>query len=127
MNRLSIAILVAVGGAVGSLLHELLLVMVGEWPDGFPTDILALGLAFGQRTRGFLDESANILLGTGVMGGLSTFSSIVLAVVQLLEAAGAQAVFGLLYLIASLAFGFAAVMIGLRLGGAGAPPTGPDP
>lgn len=123
---------VAVGGAAGAVLRELLMVMVGTGPDGFPTDILIanvvasflLGLAFALRAREALDEGAYVLLGAGVMGGLSTFSSFVFAVVQLAEASRPEAISALAYLVVSLALGFAAVLLGLRLGaGAG----GADP
>lgn len=124
---LGTVIYVAVGGALGALLRELLMLLVGAGPDGFPTDILIanvvasflLGLAFALHARGALENAAYVLVGTGVMGGLSTFSSFVLAVVQLTETSAAGAVTGILYLVVSLVLGFVAVLLGLRLGAAG--------
>lgn len=120
-------LLVAVGGGLGALLRETLMVTVGPGPDGFPTDILVanvvgsflLGLAFGLRAGDVLGPSAYLFVGAGIMGGLSTFSSFVLAVVQLAESSEAGA--ALLYLASSLALGFAAVLLGLRIG------VGPEP
>ena len=129
-------LLVAAGGAIGALLREFLMLAVGTGPDGFPVDILVanvtasflLGLAFALHARAVLNDSVYVLLGTGVMGGLSTFSSFVLAVVQLADASRAGATTALLYLVASLVLGFAAVMLGLRLGrgGRGDPGAGPS-
>jgi fluoride ion exporter CrcB/FEX len=54
------------------------------------------------------------------MGGLSTFSSFVLAAVQLMEGTGPGPVVSILYVGLSLAAGYGAVLLGLRIGSIGA-------
>lgn len=79
------AVLVFVGGGAGSLLRYKL----GQWiptPSGnpsFPLAILAanvlasllLGLIMGAFANRLVSNDARLLLGVGVCGGLSTFSS----------------------------------------------------
>ena len=80
---LNAVILVFIGGAVGAILREFLMLMVRNPIDGFPMDILTanliaaflLGLVTAQHARKAISDNVNTLLGTGVMGGLSTFSS----------------------------------------------------
>ena len=78
---LNTVILVAVGGAIGAILREFLMLTVGTVWDGFPLDILTanvvalflLGLAFALHGRKILTDGVYVLVGTGLMGGLSTF------------------------------------------------------
>lgn len=118
-------ILVFVGGAVGAMSREMLMLAVPPLSDGFPLDILVanlvasflLGLVTALHQRKVLTDGVNTMLGTGVMGGLSTFSSFAYGSFVLMSASPDRALVSLLYVAVSLLFGFAAVVIGLRLGG----------
>lgn len=120
-------ILVFIGGAVGAMAREVLMLSVPPFSDGFPLDILAanlvaaflLGLVTALHQRKVLTDGVNTLLGTGVMGGLSTFSSFAYGSFVLMSASADGVVISLIYVAVSLLFGFAAVAIGLRLGGSG--------
>jgi CrcB protein len=128
-------ILVVIGGAVGALLREFLMLAVGTGPDGFPVDIFVanivasflLGLGFSLHRRKILEDGLYVLVGTGVMGGLSTFSSFVLAAVQLMDGTGPGPVVSVLYVLTSLVAGFGAVPLGLRAGSLGEAPAGRKP
>lgn len=121
------AILVFLGGAIGAILRELLMLIVGTSENGFPLDILVanvvasflLGFAFSVHARGGFSDNAYLFVGTGVMGGLSTFSSFVLAAAQLMEGTTADVRTGLAYVLASLVVGFGAVLLGLKMGNLG--------
>lgn len=120
-------ILVFVGGAFGALLREFAMLMTPSLSDGFPLDILVanlvaaflLGLVTALHRRKVLTDEVNAMLGTGVMGGLSTFSSFAYGSFVLMSASIDGAVVSLLYLAVSVVFGFAAVVIGSRLGSLG--------
>jgi CrcB protein len=114
---------VAVGGALGSWLRW----RVGvAWPvrfDQFPTTTLAVNVtgsfALGLVVATLLERRpqhllAHALLGTGVLGAYTTFSTMAVEAVSLVDAghlvrAGA-------YLAASLVLGVAALALGLGLG-----------
>jgi hypothetical protein len=76
-------VLVFVGGALGSMLREFVILVVPNLVDGFPLDILVanlvaafvLGLVAALRSRQFVSEGVYMLVGIGITGGLSTFSS----------------------------------------------------
>jgi hypothetical protein len=78
-------IAVFVGGALGATVREYIMLMVQDPVDGFPLDILAanlvaaflLGLVAALHSRRIVSDDINALVGTGIMGGLSTFSSFV--------------------------------------------------
>lgn len=80
---INIVILVIAGGALGAMLREFVMLMVPPLADGFPLDILVanivaaflLGVVSALHGRKVLSDGVNTMLGTGVMGGLSTFSS----------------------------------------------------
>jgi len=119
-------ILVFVGGAVGAMLREFVMLAIPPLHDGFPLDILVanlvaaflLGLVTALHQRKVLTDGVNTMLGTGVMGGLSTFSSFAYGAFVLMSVDMTGALVSLVYVTVSLVLGFAAVMIGLRLGGA---------
>lgn len=125
MSRL--VLLVFVGGGIGALVRELLMLGVRRGYDGFPLDILAanligslvLGLAAGLHARRRIGDLANTLIGTGFCGGLTTFSSFVYASVVLFAASGQGAAVAAVYVGASLVLGYLAVRLGQRLGAAG--------
>ncbi|MFZ1425600.1 MAG: CrcB family protein [Geminicoccaceae bacterium] len=116
-------ILVLVGGAFGAMLRKYLMLSVPQ-VDGLPLDILVanvgasflLGLTAALHARRVFTDEVNTLLGTGVMGGLSTFSSLVYGSVVLMGASSRTAEVALLYLAASLVVDYGAVVLGLRIG-----------
>ena len=77
-----------VGGGLGAMLREFVMLMVPNPVNGFPLDILVanllaavlLGLVTALHRCQTLYDDVNMLLGAGIMGGMSTFSSFVYAV-----------------------------------------------
>ena len=123
----NIVILVFVGGALGAMLREFTMLMVPNLADKFPLDILAanlvaaflLGLVTALHRRQIVSEGAEMLVGTGIAGGLSTFSSFVYGAVVLMWASTASAIVASVYVVISLVLGYIAVIVGLKLGGQG--------
>jgi CrcB protein len=123
----NIVILVFVGGALGAMLREFTMMMVPNLVDNFPLDILVanlvaaflLGLVTALHRRQIVSEGAEMLVGTGIAGGLSTFSSFVYGAVVLMSASTASAVVASVYVVISLVLGYIAVTIGLKLSGKG--------
>jgi fluoride exporter len=120
-------IVVFIGGAVGSILREFTMLMVPNLADGFPMDILVanlvatflLALVTALHRRQIVSDRTNMLIGAGIMGGLSTFSSFAYGVVVLMSASTASAVVASVYVVVSLVLGYIAVIVGLKLGGQG--------
>jgi fluoride exporter len=118
------AIPVFVGGALGAVLREFVMLAVPNLADGFPLNILVanlvaaflLGLVAALRGRQLVSEGVYMLTGTGIAGGLSTFSSFAYAVAVLTTASTASAVVALAYVVISLVLGYIAVIVGLKLG-----------
>jgi len=125
MAVVKIAALVFVGGAVGAMLREFAMMNVPKLADNFPLDILVanlvaaflLGLVTALHRRKIVSEDAELLVGTGLAGGLSTFSSFVYGAVVLMSASTASAVVASAYVAISLVLGYIAVAVGLKLGG----------
>jgi fluoride exporter len=123
----NIVILVFVGGALGAMLREFTMLMVPNLADKFPLDILVanlvaaflLGLVTALHRRQIVSEGAEMLVGTGIAGGLSTFSSFAYGTVVLMSASTASAVVASVYVVISLVLGYIAVIVGLKLGGQG--------
>ena len=121
----NIVTLVFVGGAVGAMLREFAMLMVPNPADNFPLDILVanlvaaflLGLVTALHRRQVVSEDAEMLVGTGIAGGLSTFSSFAYGAVVLMSASTASAVVASAYVVISLVLGYIAVVVGLKLGG----------
>ena len=117
-------VLVFLGGAVGAAVRELL-VLAGMTVHGhFPTGILGANLTaaflIGLVTaltvkKDLIDQDIQLFVVTGMMGGLSTFSTLIWGTVMLVRDPG-QAWIGWLYLAISLAAGLALVELGLRFG-----------
>ncbi|WP_310962169.1 fluoride efflux transporter CrcB [Nocardioides terrisoli] len=111
-----------VGGAVGALARGLLAEAVpahpGEWPWAtFVANVVAAFL-LGYFTTRLLERLPvstyrRPFLGTGICGGLSTFSTMQVELVRMLQA-GAWAV-GLGYLLASLVCGLLAMHLATGL------------
>jgi len=118
-------ILVLVGGGLGAMLREFVMLMVPNPVDGFPLDILVanllaaflLGLVTALNRRQVLSDDVYMLLGAGIMGGMSTFSSFVYGSVVLMNASAASAVVASVYVVVSLVLGYFAVIVGEKLGG----------
>lgn len=116
--------LVALGGAIGTGIREALAL---TWPaatTGFPLTILlinvvgsfALGLLLESLTRQGADEggrrNSRLFVGTGVLGGFTTYSSWVTDVATRLGPATGVA---LAYAAASLVLGLVAALAGIAL------------
>jgi fluoride exporter len=121
---IKIAILVFVGGALGATLREFLMLMVPQGSRGFPLDILVanlvaallLGLAAALHSRKVASDGGYALIGTGITGGLSTFSSFAYGSAVLMTRSTTSAVVALAYVLISLVTGYIAVVVGLKLG-----------
>lgn len=117
-------IFVFIGGAVGAMAREFLMLGVPNLSDGIPMSILVanvvasflLGLTTSLYQKGTLSQAANTLIATGIMGGLSTFSSFVYGAYVLMSGYAAGMLSALLYLLLSIVLGYMAVVLGLRLG-----------
>ena len=120
----NIVILVFVGGALGAMLREFTMLMVPNLADNFPLDILVanlvaaflLGLVTALHRRQIVSEGAEMLVGTGIAGGLSTFSSFAYGAIVLMSASTAGAVVASFYVVISLVLGYVAVTVGQKLG-----------
>lgn len=124
---INVIILVFVGGAFGAMLREFVMLIVPPLADGFPMDILVvnllaaflLGIVAALHGRKVLSDDVNAMAGTGIMGGLSTFSSFAYGSVVLMTASTASALVALAYVVVSIVLGYIAIIVGLRLGGQG--------
>lgn len=124
---INLVILVFVGGAIGAMAREFLMLGVPDLADGFPMPILVanvvasflLGLVTGLHNRKAVSDDVNTMVGTGIMGGLSTFSSFAYGAWVLMNGAPAGAAVAILYVLISLVLGYCAVFAGLKLGARG--------
>lgn len=120
---IKIVTLVLVGGAVGAVLREFFMLMVPQGSRGFPLDILAanilaaflLGLMAGLLTRKVVSDDLYALIGTGMTGGLSTFSTFAYGSSMLMSGSATSAVVALAYVVISLVMGYIAVVVGMRI------------
>lgn len=114
-------LLVAVGGAVGSVLRYLTAVFVNKYFQSvFPwatliTNVIGcflIGLFLGQlQKNGLVDSGLKFLLVTGFCGGYTTFSTFGQENISLFQSGNSG--LALLYLGASIIVGLAAVWLGL--------------
>lgn len=115
--RADVLALVAVGGAAGSLLRYAVTSAVPA-QDGLPLGTLVVNLvgAFALGVVVALVPSARTraLVGTGLLGGFTTYSAFALESQQLL--AGPSPQLGLLHVLATVAGGYALSIAGLATG-----------
>ena len=109
--------LVALGGAVGSVLRYLTSVVAIEWLGaGFPWGTLAVNavgsLAIGALAGAHVEGGARLLLVTGVLGGFTTFSAFSLEATMLWDRAPALSI---AYVAASIILGGALCLAGFWL------------
>lgn len=104
--------LVFVGGAVGSLIRHLIgLALPDLWPV-FLVNVLGsftLGLLLGSSPR----QERRLLLGTGFLGGFTTYSAFAVEVMRLGSAGGPA--LGLALGVGQVACGFVAALLGFAL------------
>jgi CrcB protein len=118
-------LLVFVGGAVGSIAREFLMLLVPTLSDGFPLDILVanvvasllIGFSTGRHNRKITSDGWYLMVTTGIMGGLSTFSSFAYATSVLMKASMTGALVAASYVLISLVVGYVAVIVGMKIGG----------
>ena len=126
MMKLQFAIvLVFIGGAVGAIAREFLMLFVPTLSNGFPLDILIanvvasllIGFSTGRHNRKVINDGWHLMVTTGVMGGLSTFSSFAYASSVLMKASMTSALVAVAYVLISLVMGYIAVIVGMKIGG----------
>ena len=118
------ALLVLVGGAVGAIAREFLMLLVPTLSRGFPLDILVanvvasllIGFSTGRHDRKVINDGWYLMVTAGIMGGLSTFSSFAYASTVLMKASLTSAIVAAAYVVISLVLGYIAVIVGLKLG-----------
>jgi fluoride exporter len=119
-----IVLLVFAGGALGAMVREFLMLMVPTLSRGFPLDILVanlvaaflLGLAAALHGRKVASDGVYALIGTGITGGLSTFSSFAYGSSVLMTRSLTGSIVALAYVVISLVMGYIAVIAGIRIG-----------
>lgn len=121
-HRLPPSLLVAAGGALGTLARHAIDTAFPPAPGAFPWTTLAINTA-GSLLLGFIlaisethpraPRWLNPLAGIGFCGAFTTFSTVSLEFVQLSAAHHATAA---TYILASIAAGTAAAALGSRLG-----------
>ena len=113
-----VLLLVAVGGAAGACARHGMDLLLPDGPGGLPlatlltnlAGCLLLGLLVGRRPD---DRVLRPLLGTGFLGGFTTFSALALQVDRLLVD---RPLVALGYLAATMVGGLLCAAAGLRLG-----------
>ncbi|MBO9405486.1 MAG: fluoride efflux transporter CrcB [Thermomicrobium sp.] len=92
MSSMEVGI-VALGGALGAILRYLVTSWVQHRVDFFPWGTVVvnlvgsflIGIVLEMTLRGFLSSHARLLLGVGILGGFTTFSSLSWEMLTLLE------------------------------------------
>jgi fluoride exporter len=116
--------LVMLGGGIGAVVREVLIIVVPQLPGGSEAPIfvanmtaaLLIGLAAGLAVRGgIIGPAGKLFITTGIMGGLSSFSSFVWGADKMLVDPSLR-LRGLLFVGASMIFGFLLAQLGLWIG-----------
>ncbi len=116
MFRVPPIVNVALGGAVGASLRWVVLDATGEATFPWPVLLVnlvgcaALGLLIGRD----VPLSTRLLLGTGLCGGLTTFSTFTVEAAQMMRAD--DTTLAVAYVLCSMAGGLAAVVVGRAAG-----------
>jgi CrcB protein len=117
-------ILIFLGGGIGAAIRELLvfagLTLHGHFPSGILGANLIAAFLIGLVTvlvakNRPVDKDIQLLVITGIMGGLSTFSTLAWGTIELWKDPG-QVWIGWLYLLISMGGGLVLVELGARLG-----------
>jgi fluoride exporter len=119
-------LLVFTGGAIGAIGREFLMLLVPTMSHGFPLDILVaniiasllIGFSTARHSRKVIHDGWHLMVTTGIMGGLSTFSSFAYASAVLMKGSTTSVLVAGAYVVVSLTLGYIAVRIGLKLGSA---------
>lgn len=127
------ALLVFIGGAVGAIVREFLMLLVPTLSRGFPLDILVanvvasllIGFSTARHNRKVINDGWHLMVTTGMMGGLSTFSSFAYASSVLMRGSMTSVLVAAAYVLISLVLGYIAVIVGMKLGTWGRPPLSP--
>ena len=111
-------LLVAIGGAIGSVCRYLLSgINVASWPWGtFAVNILGslfIGLLVGLVSKGIVSPEIKLLLVTGFCGGFTTFSTFANESFSMMKAGDALQM--ALYSGASVVIGILAVWLGMNV------------
>ena len=121
-SDLGIALLICIAGGIGAALRLVLDSSIrtrlkSTYPVGTTvinlTGSLLLGLLTGLTTDHLVPQQYQLIIGTGLLGGYTTFSTYTGEVQQLVAAGTART--GLLYLAGTLAAALAAVYAGATL------------
>ena len=127
MERRFSVLLVFIGGAVGSIVREFLMLLVPTLSRGFPLDILVanvvasllIGFSTARHNRKVINDGWHLMVTTGIMGGLSTFSSFAYASSVLMRGSMTSVLVAAAYVLISLMLGYIAVIVGMKLGAGG--------
>jgi CrcB protein len=116
--------LVMLGGGIGAVVREALILVVPQLPGGSEAPIfvanmtasLLIGLTTGLAVKGgIIGRAGKLFIATGIMGGLSTFSSFVWGADKMLADPDLR-LRGLLFVGTSMIFGFLLAQLGLWIG-----------
>ncbi|MCP9758191.1 fluoride efflux transporter CrcB [Aquitalea sp. S1-19] len=118
----NLIILIFVGGAFGAMCREFIMLLVPALANGFPLDIFIanmlacflMGLSSSLYQRVRIHHHVHTMIGTGIMGGMSTFSSFVYGTAEAMKTPGEFAM-ALGYVAASLLVGFCLLQAGVWL------------
>jgi CrcB protein len=117
-------LLVMLGGGIGAVVREALIMVVPQLPGGSEAPIfvanmtaaLLIGLTTGVAVKGgIIGPAGKLLIATGIMGGLSSFSSFVWGADKMFADPSLR-LRGLLFVGMSMIFGFLLVQFGLWIG-----------
>jgi CrcB protein len=116
--------LVMLGGGIGAVVREALMLVVPQLPGGSEAPIfvanmtaaLLIGLTAGLAIKGgIIGPAGKLFIATGIMGGLSSFSSFVWGADKMLVDPNMR-LRGLLFVGASMILGFLLAQLGLWIG-----------
>jgi CrcB protein len=116
--------LVLLGGGIGAVVREALILVVPQLPGGSEAPIfvanmmaaLLIDLTAGLAVKGgIIGPAGKLFIATGIMGGLSTFSSFVWGADKMLYDPNLR-LRGFLFVGLSMIFGFLLSQLGLWIG-----------